>query len=98
LVASCLSRKTLECVRHTTYDPLPETWSTLELAMHLLAPDHPESIAGWRDLLSAEGLADLLGITQKEAHDRLRGRTTWTESKRTRLVQYLGARSVSRTD
>jgi hypothetical protein len=57
LAASCLSRKTVERVAHADYEPLPEVLAALECAMQLLDPKHPESIAGWRDVLTAEALA-----------------------------------------
>ncbi len=98
LAASRLSRKTIERVAHTAHEPLPETVAALERAMHLLAPDHLESISGWREVVSGEALADLLGITPEQAQERLRGRAMWTTDERARLVQHMGARRVSHTD
>jgi hypothetical protein len=95
LAASCLSRKTLERVRHTAYEPLPETWQALELAMHQLAPNHLETIAGWREIVTSEELARLLDTTAQDAHDRLQGRKTWSTSERAQLVLYLRARRAT---
>src|SRR5262245_23820273 len=95
LAASCLSRRTLEHVRrtdHRDYEPLPETLEALERAMRLLDPVHPESIAGWRELLSSEELALMMGTTPADAQDRLRGRRTWTEAERARLITSMAAR------
>jgi hypothetical protein len=85
----CLSRRTIDNVRHSAHEPSPETRAALELAIQLLDPSHQESIAGWRDSITAEGLAELLVITCQHAQDRLRGRKTWQESERGKLVRYL---------
>jgi hypothetical protein len=81
-------------VLHSAHEPLPETWAALEAALRLLDPDNTEGIAGWREALSAQALADELGVTVTQAHDRLRGRMTWTDEERARLVRHMTARRV----
>ena len=58
--------------------------------MQLLDPEnrHP-SIAGWRDLLTPADLAKLLGITVEQARIRFRGRDTWSEEERARLLIHM---------
>jgi hypothetical protein len=110
LAASCLSRRTLERVLHDAHEPLPETWEALETALRLLDPSNPEGIAGWREALSVEALAEVLGISPRTAQDRLRGRATWTAQdrlrgratwtveERTRLVQHMRAHRMQDSD
>jgi hypothetical protein len=69
LAASCLSRKTLERMTHTAYQPSPETLAAIEQAMQLLDHDHPQSIAGWRDILTPEALAAVLDPWSEDAQD-----------------------------
>jgi hypothetical protein len=98
LAASCLSRKTLERLAHTAYEPLLETRAALDLAMQLLDPEHPKhpkhpkSIASWRDVLMPEELADLLDVTVDNARARFHGKPTWTAGERSKLVRFLQER------
>jgi hypothetical protein len=92
LAASCLSRRTIENVQQATHEPAAETWAALELAMQLLDQTYPEYIAGWRDLITAEGLAELLDSTLRDAQARFQGRKTWRATERDKLVQYLAER------
>jgi hypothetical protein len=89
LAASCLSRRTIAYARHTVHEPSAETWAALELAMQLLNPTHPESIAGWREIMTCEKLAELLNVPLQDAQDRFRGRKTWRACELTKLVQHL---------
>ena len=89
LAASCLSRRTIDNVRHGTHEPAAETWSALEVAMELLDPSQEENIAGWRDPVTADELASVLGCTPKDATKRFQGRQTWSMSERNVLLQYL---------
>jgi hypothetical protein len=86
LAASCLSRRTIEKVGKSDHEPQPETWAALELAMQVLDPNNPNGIAGWREVVTVEELAHLLNVSCVDAQNRLKGRKTWTEYERDRLV------------
>jgi hypothetical protein len=90
LAASCLSRSTINSVLHGTHEPDTRTWEALRTAMQLLDPEsrHP-GIAGWRDLLTQAHLAEVLGISVENAHQRFLGRVTWTERERARLLVHM---------
>jgi hypothetical protein len=92
LAASCLSRRSIEYVRHSAHEPTADTLAALELAMHLLDPTSPHGIAGWREIVTVEELAQLLHITVQDAEDRRKGRMTWQLSERALLVLYLTER------
>jgi len=95
LAASCLSLPTVNAVlTSATYEASPQTQGALALAMQLLDPEHPQSIAGWRDEMSIETLAHLLDISPQDAHNRFQGRATWTEEERARLVCFMAARQM----
>lgn len=89
LAASCLSRRTLYNVRHGAHEPSVATWAALERAMQLLAPSHLQGITGWREVVTAEELAHLLNCTCQDALNRLKGRCSWTEQQRARLIEHL---------
>ena len=92
LAASCLSRRTIDHVRYGTHEPAVETWAALERAMQLLDPSEEENIAGWRNLITAEESANVLGCTLKDATKRFQGHQTWSTSERSALLQYLAER------
>jgi hypothetical protein len=98
LAASCLSRRTLDRATKSDYEPEPETWAALEQAMELLAPSRPESIAGWRDIVTAEKLAELLHVPLDDAKKRFQGRTMWSVSEHEQLLQYLAERRARLTE
>ncbi len=90
LAASCLSRSTLSSLLHDAHKPDEETLEALRTAMRLLDPDgRCPSIAGWRELLTLVGLADALGVSIEESRLRFRGRVTWTEGERARLLVHM---------
>jgi hypothetical protein len=90
LAASCLSRYTLQGLLHGAHTPDDQTVAALRRAMQLLDPDgrYP-AIAGRRDLLTPASLAEVLGISLEDAQLRFRGRVTWTEGERERLIGHL---------
>jgi hypothetical protein len=90
LAASCLSRVTLQGLLHGAHSPDEVTLEALRTAMQLLDADsrYP-GIAGWRDLLTPANLAELLSISTEDARPRFRGRMTWTEEERARLIVHL---------
>ena len=73
LAASCLSRRTIDNVRHGTHEPAAETWSALEVAMELLDPSQEENIAGWRDLVTADELARSARVHTKRRDEAIPG-------------------------
>jgi hypothetical protein len=79
----------------TAYEPSPETLAAMEQAMQLLDPDHPQSIAGWREVLTPEGVADLLDVTSDNARAHLRGQRTWTDAERNTLVCHMTDRHAA---
>ena len=90
LAASCLSRSTLRSVLHDAHEPDSGTVEALHIAVTLLDPEsHHPGIAGWRDLLTPAVLAETLGISIEDARLRFRGRATWTEQERARLIVLL---------
>jgi hypothetical protein len=89
LAASCLSRRTLERMTRTAYEPAHESLAAMEAAMQFLDPNHPQSIAGWREVLTPKGLADLLDMSEGQAQTYLRGRRTWAEAERATLVRFM---------
>ncbi len=94
LAASCVARRTINNVRYGTHEPAEETWTALEVAMNLLDPSKKENIVGWRNLITAEELASVLGCTLKDATKRFQGHQTWNTSERTALVHYVAERRV----
>jgi hypothetical protein len=92
LAASCLSLPTINAVLKSADEVAPHTRDALALAMQLLDPEHPQSIVGWREELNDETLAQLLGVTVQDARKRLRGRATWTEEERARLIHFMSTR------
>jgi hypothetical protein len=94
LVASCLSRRTIERVATSEYGATPDTLAALDLAVQFLDPTYLESIAGWRDVITVEELARLLNISCRDAQDRQKGRKTWRQSERAMLVEYLMIRQA----
>jgi hypothetical protein len=90
LAASCLSRSTLNSVLHGAHEPDMGTLEALRTAMPLLDPDSRwPGIPGWRDLLTPAMLAEVLGLSIEDARLRFRGRVTWTEAERARLIVHL---------
>jgi hypothetical protein len=89
LAASCLARKTVERALYTDQAVLPETLAALEQGMHLLSPTHPQTMVGWRDTLTPEKLAAVLGCTVREARDFLRGQRSWTADQQACLIAAL---------
>jgi hypothetical protein len=63
--------------------------------MQLLDPEsrYP-GIAGWRDLLTQAHLAEVLGISVGNAHQRFLGRVTWTEAERAQLFVHMCERDA----
>ncbi|MGO8950083.1 MAG: hypothetical protein ACLQUY_20985 [Ktedonobacterales bacterium] len=98
LAASCLSRRTIDNVRHGTHEPSVETWAALELAMQLLNPAHSQSIAGWRDIIAPDELAQLLAIPLQDARKRVQGQQTWRETERAQLILFLTERRARLAD
>jgi hypothetical protein len=90
LAASCLSRHTLNSVLHGAHSPDEVTLEALRTAMKLLDPDsrYP-GIAGWREMLTPGHLAELLDMSVEDARLRFRGRETWTEEERARLLTHM---------
>ena len=87
LAASCLSRSTINSVLRGAHEPDSGTVKALRIAMSLLDPDSRcPGIAGWRELLTPAHVAEVLGISNEDARLRFRGRVTWTEEERARLL------------
>jgi hypothetical protein len=93
MAATCLPRRTLYALRHGSTTPKVETWAALQEGMHLLDPDDPRNIVGWRDALpTAEALAEALECEPDRARRLRSGKVQWTPEERARLIAILRTR------
>jgi hypothetical protein len=85
-----LSRSTLQGLLRGAHSPDEVTLEALRTAMQLLdAERRSPGIAGWRDLLTPAHLAEVLDISVENARLRFRGRVTWSEEERARLLVHM---------
>ena len=86
VAATGLSPTTIHSLLHAATEATEATIAALEEGMRLLDPDNLQGIAGWREALPPERLADLLGVDLKTARALHQGRRTWTEAQRAQLI------------
>jgi hypothetical protein len=93
MAATCLPRSTLYALRHGTTTPSPQTLAALQEGMHLLDPDNPQSIVGWREALpTQEAVAETLGCGLDRARGLRNGKERWAPEERAKLFAFMASR------
>jgi len=89
MAATCLLRSTIHDFTRGSVEPKPETLETLSRGLRFLDPENPDTTAGWRERLTPETLANVLGVDVRTASDLFHGKRRWHEEERARLAVYM---------
>ena len=89
MAATCLPRSTIRDFTRGSGEPKPGTLEALSHGLGFLNPGNYDTIAGWRERMTAEALATVLGMDLRMASDLYRGKRRWSEEERKRLAACL---------
>jgi hypothetical protein len=89
MTATCLPRSTIRDFTRGSGEPKPGTLEALSHGLAFLDPDNQDSIAGWRERLTPETVASVLGVDAMTAAELYRGKRRWRVEERSRLAEYL---------
>jgi len=89
MAATCPPRTTIRDFTGRSGEPKPGTLEALSAGLRFLDPGNQDSIAGWRQRLTPETLASVLGVDVRTASDLYHGKRRWREDVRMRVAAYL---------
>jgi hypothetical protein len=98
MAATCLPRSTIRDFTRGSVVPKSGTLEALSRGLRFLDSENSDSIAGWREALTAERLATVLAVDVCTASDLYRGKRRWREEDRARLVAHLRAPPLGRLE
>jgi len=96
MAATCLPRSTIRDFTRGHAEPKPGTLEALSHGLRFLDPENLSTIAGWRDRLTPETLATILGADMRTGSDLYHGKYRWRKEDRARVADCLrSARMLS---